>query len=231
MSTDPTTTEPETTDHDAVQEDPPARYVVRIAPGEKDPGRFHRRADAVKYAEAYGLAEHAVSDSWASGETMPPWLDQAEAAVDAERAESERIDEAIAVEYARIVNDRLTELGITPITPAGSSGSGNFLPAFLAPSDEGERHYAVHAGFDEEENAVTLLVESYRRPGDREFIGLKLAVDKLTDVRSVLYARRKGPKPTPKPSPQPSLDARSIVDALDHLTDAVESLTRTVSRP
>lgn len=231
MSTDPTTTEPETTDHDDVQEDPPARYVVRITPAEKDPGRFHRRADALKYAEGFGLDEHAVTDSWASGETMPPWLAQAEAAVDTERTDTERIDEQIAVEYARIVNDRLAELGITPITPAGSSGSGNFTPAFLAPSNEGERHYAVYAGFDEEEDAVTLLVQSYRRPGDREFVGFKLAVDKLTDVRSVLYARRKGPKPTPKPRPTPSLDAQSITDALDRIKDAVESLAKSVSRP
>lgn len=224
-------TDPETVKQDAAQQDPPARYVVRLTPTETDPGRFHRRQDALKYAEAYGLGEHAVTDSWATGETMPPWLAQAEAAVDAERAESDQVDEEIAAEFARIVNDRLAELGITPITPAGSSGSGHFLPAFLTPSDEGERHYAVYASFDEEEGAVMLLVESYRRPGDREFIGRKPAMDKLTSIRDVLYARSKGPKPTPKPRPTPSLDAQIITQALDHLTDAVESLIRTVSRP
>jgi hypothetical protein len=170
-------------------------------------------------------------DSWASGETMPPWLAQAEDAVDTERAETGRIAEDIAVEYARIVNDRLAELGITPITPAGSNGLGDFTPAFLAPSDEDERRYAVYAGFDEEADAVTLLVEGYQRPGDREFVGVKLAVDKLTDVRNVLYARRTGPKQAPEPRPQPSLDALSIIAALDRLTGAVETLTRTMPRP
>ncbi|MEU2426937.1 hypothetical protein ABZ619_38995 [Streptomyces sp. NPDC007851] len=227
MSTD---TNP-TTEQDSFEEEQPARYLVHLSPLEENPARFHQREKALEYARGYGLGEHAIEDSWATGDTLPPWLAQAEAEVDAERAESDRMDEELAVEFASIINRRLAQLGITPITPAGSDGQGHFAPAFLAASDEEERRYAVYAGFDEEEGAVTLLVEDYRRQGQREFHGLKLAVEKLVDVRNVLYARRNGPLPTPKPKPQPSRDAQAIVGALDQLTAAVDSLARIVSRP
>ncbi|MDX3672739.1 hypothetical protein [Streptomyces europaeiscabiei] len=163
--------------------------------------------------------------------TTLDWLAQAEAAFAAEQAEHTRIEDAYAAETARDVNAKLATLGITPITPAGTDGRGRLIPAQLAPADNAERFYSVWASFDEDEGTVTLLVGDYRSEGaEGRFEGLRLSVDRFTEVRQVLYARRRGPKPVPGKPARRSADVQAIVRGLDELRSAVDALANTVGR-
>ncbi|MFF1284387.1 hypothetical protein ACFVY4_27045 [Streptomyces sp. NPDC058299] len=169
------------------------------------------------------LNTESVSCEATDGSPNPlAWLERAEAELAVERAESDRIDEEIAVEFARIINARLAELGITPVAPARSNGNGTLVPALLVPANADAQFHSVHASFDEEESVVTLLTGDYRRGRTGGYDGLQLAVEHLVDVRNVLYARRHGPK-TARP-PQPSVDAQVIVGALDALRAAVDEV-------
>jgi hypothetical protein len=155
------------------------------------------------------------------------WLERAEAELAVERAESDRLNEKFAVEVAQIINARLAELGITPVTPARSNGHGRLVPALLVPANANDQFHSVHASFDEEageSGVVTLLTGDYRRGRTSGYNGLQLAVEHLVDVRNVLDARRHGPKPKTAPRPQPSADAQAIVGALDALRAAVDEV-------
>ncbi|MEE1838181.1 hypothetical protein [Streptomyces sp. SP17KL33] len=163
--------------------------------------------------------------------TALDWLTQAEAAFATEEAEHARMEDAFAAELAKDVNAKLAGLGITPVTPACTNGMGRLIPAQLVPADNAQRFYSVWASFDEDEGTITLLVGDYRSEGaEGRFEGLRLGVDQLTDVRQVLHARRRGPKPVASKPARPSADALAIVRALDELRGAVDCLTNATSR-
>lgn len=216
---------------DETEEEPPARYLVRLIPTEENPGRFHQRKDAEAYARAYGLTEGAVVDSWATGETLPPWLAQAEADLAAERAASDQADEEFALDLAKDINAHLAKVGITPITPAHTDGKGRLIPAFLAaPSTEYE-HYGVHASFDEDTGRVYLLAEDYETGAHRTFYGLRISVDYLDTIQDVLRARRNGPKPMPAEAPKPSVDTLMLAGVLGDVHAALETIAKRLDRP
>jgi hypothetical protein len=228
--TTPAASEPENVDQAVTEEEPPARFVVRLSPTEEKPARFHERKAAEAYADGYGLFPHAVRDSWATGETLPPWLAQAEAELAAERAESDRMDEEFALELAKEVNKHLAKVGITPVTPASTDGSGRLIPALLAPADPEHEFHGVHASFDEETGRVYLLTEDHESPG-YGYTGLQLSVEYLDTVRDVLRARRNGPKPTPAEAQQPSADTEALVTALDEVRAALVDIAKRLDRP
>jgi hypothetical protein len=159
------------------------------------------------------------------------WLAQAEAEYAAEESKAEaacvRAVEGMAVE----LNERLTELGITPLTRAIADGD-TIAPALLAPEDPARQFYGVYATFDEEVGRPVLLVSDY--DGKNGF-RLRPASIKLEGTRSVVLARRYGPASVPKPKPQLSADAQAIVQALGALAGAVEnaglSVAHAVARP
>jgi hypothetical protein len=155
------------------------------------------------------------------------WLDKAEAVYAAEEATHSAESAEWAADLAKDVNERLAELGITPVTPASVTGD-NVVPALLVPANSEGMLYGVHATFDEEDGLV-LLVSDHRLEGG--FEGLRRTYSDFNSVRSVVNARRGSPVNEPAPKPRPSLDAQVIVDALDRLTNAVESVARNVSRP
>ncbi|MFJ5645788.1 hypothetical protein [Streptomyces sp. NPDC093223] len=162
------------------------------------------------------------------------WLAQAEAAYAAEETETEA--EAACVRAAKSMadelNERLTQLGITPLTRAVADGD-SIAPALLAPEDPARQFYGVYATFDEEDGPVLLVSDYHGKNGFQ----LRPASIKLDGPRSVVVARRYGPAPTPQPKPKPQLsaDAQAIVEVLGDLANAVEnaalSVARAVGRP
>lgn len=160
------------------------------------------------------------------------WLDQAEAKLAADRAEDALVDEAFAMDLARDVNAALAELGIVPVTPASTDGEGRLVPALLVGPDVEKRFYGVHAGYDEDEGVVGLLVSDYESGPAQQFEGTKPStISHLTAVVDVLRARRHGPARVPAPVPPLSREVQAIVNALDELRVAVESVARSASRP
>jgi hypothetical protein len=158
------------------------------------------------------------------------WLDQAEAEYAAEETKAEAAGVRAAEGMAEELNERLTELGITPLTRAMADGD-SIAPALLAPEDPARQFYGVYATFDEENGPVLLVSDYDGKNGFR----LRPASIKLEGPRSVVLARRYGPAPVPKPQPQLSADAHAIVQALSALAGAVEnaglSVAHAVARP
>lgn len=154
------------------------------------------------------------------------WLDQAEAEHAAEEAQINADSARIAASMANDVNERLDQLGITPTTPARADGD-NIVPALIVAADNEREFHGVHCTFDEEDGIV-LLVSDHDRNG---YSGLRRTYGHLDGIRSVLAARRNGPRKEPAPVPPLPRDTRAIIDALDRLTHAVESVARNVGRP
>ena len=160
------------------------------------------------------------------------WLALAEQ----ERAQEEAACNATAADLAFDLNKRLTELGITPITPATTDGHGNLFAAQLTAADEEERFYSVHAYWDETEHSVPLLVGDYRRVGYRDFTDLKRTGYEISSRdnaaaarRCVVRARREGPNEPSVPE-QPSTDARALADSMDKLRVVLDNLADVIGR-
>lgn len=156
------------------------------------------------------------------------WLDQAEAELAANEAEIAAANAGMAASMAQDVNERLEQLGITPTTPARVDGD-DIVPALIVDGDAKRKFHGVYCTFDEEDGIV-LLVSDYDSNG---YMGLRRTYGHLDGIHSVLNARRHGPYDEPVPVPVRPLarDTRAIIEALDRLTAAVESVARNVGRP
>lgn len=174
------------------------------------------------------------------------WLEKAEAEAAAEsEAEFRAERDQYATELANAVNEKLTELGITPLTPASSDTCGNLIPAQVTPEDPHAPFYGVWATFNDDEGHVELHVRDYRPEGQRIFDGLQLSAKKFISVQQVLRARREGPQQngTERPAisserPVISPEARAIVQAMNgirtelrDLRSAVDTVAQNVFRP
>ncbi|RNG30371.1 hypothetical protein [Streptomyces botrytidirepellens] len=102
-------------------------------------------------------------------------------------------------------------------------------PRCLSPAAPDEKFYGVHATYDEDEGKVELRVSDYRQEGG--FKGLASTDCQLDSARSVILARRLGPRYTGYTPAPPSGDALAIVQALGNLQATVEAVARSLSRP
>lgn len=168
--------------------------------------------------------------------TAPSWLEQAEAEYAAAEAERTDAREESAQYLADEINDRLAELGITPVIPARTNGYGDLSPAVLVERVRGEMKHGVFVSWDEEEHRAYLLADVYDSAGN--FAGLRAAGHHLGDevdaARArylVALVRRQGPAPLPTPPARPSADAQAIVTALAGVEAALIGLAHAVGRP
>ncbi|MFJ3248420.1 hypothetical protein [Streptomyces sp. NPDC086782] len=180
-------------------------------------------------------------------DTSPQWLADAEARYE-RRQKAEATRKALAAfDHAESINGALGQLGIIPIAPAAApDGCAALTPALLVKADPEEELHGVHAGWDENEGKVRLLLDHHWG----EYTGLRPG-RLLTSVDDVVIARSEGPavKPEPTrtgpqtwdlrkiaedaartiPSDVTSHDAGEITQMLSGLTAAVLCLADTVS--
>ncbi|WP_324787145.1 hypothetical protein [Streptomyces sp. H51] len=140
----------------------------------------------------------------------PKWLADAEAEF-ARREETRAAYEArIAAETADRINNKLDELGITPIRPAAiQNHRALIIPALLVEADPEEELYSVHADWDATARRVRLAAGHFWN----DYAGL-LPSRPLNSVEDVVLARREGPeqKPEPQHSGPASWDLRKIAE-------------------
>ncbi len=99
------------------------------------------------------------------------------------------------------INDTLTHLGISPITPAHLTDIGaHQVPALLLQADPGRKLRSVWAGHDGTRVVLLVGVAEERGP---------LYAGPLTDAKDVPAARLNGPVFTTKP-----LDARALAEQI-----------------
>lgn len=166
-------------------------------------------------------------------ENTQSWLELAEK----ERADDEARrwaqNDVCAAECAKYVNDRLQELGITPLTPACTDGRGKLIPAQLTDPAPKRKLYGVWASFDEEggpEGSVTLLATA--QPGYDSEHGLYPTGHMLLDVdaaearRLIVLTRREGGKRPPSAPDPLSGDFAALVDVLDDIRIELANIAR-----
>ncbi|WP_073947601.1 hypothetical protein, partial [Streptomyces kebangsaanensis] len=109
------------------------------------------------------------------------------------------------------INHALGQLGIDPIVPANvQDGFQVLTPALLVEADPEEELYAVHAGWDETERKVRLLLGHYW--GDGGYPGLRPG-PLVTGPDDIAKARHEGPTAEPAKDNAPSSwDLRKIAE-------------------
>ncbi|MGC5236896.1 hypothetical protein [Streptomyces albogriseolus] len=152
--------------------------------------------------------------------SMPEWFVAAERRREEEHALRRAASRAAREQQAKIIRERLAELGVEPIQPARVDRHGWLVPAYLAPEDMDTEQYAVFAGCGPAHGPIVLaghsptLLENGRVPAQQG--------RPLHRVADILDVREQGPVSRPAPEPDWSERASSL-NAMDKRTDSADA--------
>lgn len=149
--------------------------------------------------------------------SMPEWLVAAERRREEERALRRAASRAAREQQAKIIRERLAELGVEPIQPTRVDRHGWLVPAYLAPEDMDTEQYAVFAGYDPAHGPVVLAGHSPTFLGSGRVPAQQGRP--LHRVADILDVREQGPVSRPAPEPDWSERASSLY-AMDKRTDS-----------